>query len=142
MRAPKSLLAFLLVAMTCAGQEAQDPKPPPPSSPSAPAAEFASAELLLRQGKYDEAIAELQNLATKNPVPKNLVRELGAALRRGAAVGIVLPDHPAPGRDYSDDALRRLREEAPEAVEERRLVAFCLGLALHGWMTANRRHRH
>jgi len=79
MHAPKSLLAFLLVAMICAGQEAQDSKPFAPSSTSTPPSEFASAELLLHQGKYDEAIAELQNLATKNPVPKNLVRELGAA---------------------------------------------------------------
>src|SRR5437879_11480845 len=55
------------------------------------------------------------------------IRELGAALRRGAAVGIVLPDHPDPGRGYSEHTLNRLREEAPEAVKERRLVAFCLG---------------
>ena len=75
----KPLLAFLLVAMTSSGQEAQNPKPIPPSSPSAQAAEFASAELLLHQGKYDEAIAELQSLAAKNPAQKNLARELGAA---------------------------------------------------------------
>src|SRR5712692_7406873 len=79
MRAPKSLLAFLLVAMACAGQEPQDPKPLAPSSTSALPSEFASAELLLHQGKYDEAIAELQSLAAKNPAPKNLARELGAA---------------------------------------------------------------
>src|SRR4029077_7095815 len=79
MHAPKSLLAFLLVAMTCAGQEARDPKPLAPSSTSAPTLEFASAALLLRQGKYDEAIAELQSLAAKKPAPKNLARELGAA---------------------------------------------------------------
>src|SRR5260370_37505965 len=79
MRAPKSLLAFLIVEMACAGQEPQDPKPFAPSSTSTPPSEFASAELLLHQGKYDEAIAELQNLAAKNPAPKNLARELGAA---------------------------------------------------------------
>src|SRR5438105_2289877 len=79
MRAPKSLLGFLLVAMTCAGQEAQDPKPIAPSSATASPSEFASAELLLHQGKYDEAIAELQSLAAQNPAPKNLARELGAA---------------------------------------------------------------
>ncbi len=79
MRAPKSLLAFLLVAMTCAGQEARDSKLLAPSSATGSPPEFASAELLLHQGKYDEAIAELQSLAAKNPAPKNLARELGAA---------------------------------------------------------------
>src|ERR1700737_3204038 len=79
MRAPKSLLAFLLVAMICAGQEAQDPRPLAPPSTSAPPSEFASAELLLHQGKYDEALAELQSLAAKKPAPRNLARELGSA---------------------------------------------------------------
>src|SRR6266849_7303394 len=65
--------------MTCSGQEAQDPKPLAPASTSAPPSEFASAELLLHQGKYDEAIAELQTLAARNPAPKNIARELGAA---------------------------------------------------------------
>jgi tetratricopeptide (TPR) repeat protein len=76
---PKPLLAFLLVAMTCAGQEAQDAKPLSPSLTAAPPSEFSSAELLLRQGKYDEAIAELQSLAAKILAPKNIARELGAA---------------------------------------------------------------
>src|SRR5258708_17571636 len=76
---PKPLLAFLLAAMACAGQEAQDAKPLSPSSTAAQPSEFMSAELLLRQGKYDEAIAELQSLAAKIPAPKNIARELGAA---------------------------------------------------------------
>ncbi|MFL5658359.1 MAG: phospholipase D-like domain-containing protein [Ktedonobacteraceae bacterium] len=66
-------------------------------------------------------------LGADNPEMERNIRELGAALRRGAAVGIVLPDHPDPGRGYSEHTLNRLREEAPEAVKERRLVAFCLG---------------
>ncbi len=65
--------------MTCSGQQAQDSTAATPASTSAPPSEFASAELLLHQGKYDEAIAELQSLAAKNPAPKNLARELGAA---------------------------------------------------------------
>ena len=79
MRAPKSPLAFLLVAMICAGQEPRDPKPVAPPSTSTPPSEFASAELLLHQGKYDEAIAELQSLAARKPAPKNIAREFGAA---------------------------------------------------------------
>ncbi len=71
MRAPKSLLASLLVAMACVGQKAQDPTPLSPSSTSAPPSEFASAELLLHQGKYDEAITELLPRKTSpgNSVP-------------------------------------------------------------------------
>ncbi len=54
------------------------------------------------------------------------IRELGAALRRGAMVAIVLPDHPNVGRDFTDAGLARLREEAPEAAAQDRIQAFCL----------------
>jgi tetratricopeptide (TPR) repeat protein len=76
---PKPLLTLLLVAMTCFGQETKDSTSAPPASTQTPSSEFVSAELLLRQGKYDEAIAELQSLAASNPAPKNIARELGAA---------------------------------------------------------------
>src|SRR5438270_4062427 len=66
-------------------------------------------------------------LGKDNPEMERNLRELTAALRRGASVGIVLPDHPDPGRGYADEAIKRLREEAPEAVKERRLVVFTLG---------------
>lgn len=72
---PKSLLVFLL-AMTCAGQDAQNRVPP---ANTAQPPEFASAELLLHQGKYAEAIAELQSLAAKSPAPKHVAMELGVA---------------------------------------------------------------
>lgn len=62
-----------------------------------------------------------------NPEMERNVHELGAALRRGVMVVIVLPDHPDPGRTDTDAALRRLREEAPDAVKEGRLLIFCLG---------------
>src|SRR5713226_10422215 len=54
------------------------------------------------------------------------IRELGAALRRGAMVAIVLPDHPNVGRDFTDAGLARLREEVPEAIAQGRIQAFCL----------------
>lgn len=56
---------------------------------------------------------------------KNL-RELGNALERGAAVSIILPDHPNVGRAFSDAGITQLRNESPEAVEEGRFEAFCL----------------
>ena len=65
-------------------------------------------------------------LGSDSPEMERNIRELSGALQRGATVAIVLPDHPDPGRAYTDTALKRLREEAPEAVQERRLVAFCL----------------
>ena len=62
-----------------------------------------------------------------NPEMERNVRELGAALERGAMVAIVLPDRPDPGRDDADATLRRLREAVPHAVSEGRLLSFCLG---------------
>jgi phosphatidylserine/phosphatidylglycerophosphate/cardiolipin synthase-like enzyme len=62
-----------------------------------------------------------------NPEMERNIGELSAALRRGAMVAIVLPDHPDPGRNDTDMTLRRLREAVPEAVRERRLLVFCLG---------------
>lgn len=55
------------------------------------------------------------------------IRELGAALQRGAAVSIILPDHPNVGRAFTDAGLERLRQEAPQAAAEGRIQAFCLG---------------
>jgi phosphatidylserine/phosphatidylglycerophosphate/cardiolipin synthase-like enzyme len=54
------------------------------------------------------------------------IQKLAAALGHGATVAIVLPDHPNVGRLFTDAGLQRLREEAPAAVSEGRLRAFCL----------------
>jgi len=43
---------------------------------------FSSARLLLEQGKYDEAISQLQSLSASNPALKGLARELGVAITR------------------------------------------------------------
>ncbi len=58
------------------------------------------------------------------------IRLLGAALQRGASMAIVLPDHPNVGRAFSDAGLARLRDEAPQAVEEGRLQAFTLATSM------------
>lgn len=44
--------------------------------------EFAHARQLLQQGKYEEAIAELQQLASSQPGTRGLAHELGAAYYR------------------------------------------------------------
>ncbi len=48
--------------------------PPEPANP-----DFAAARTLLQQGKYDEAVAQLSDLAAKNPGLKGLSHELGTA---------------------------------------------------------------
>jgi phosphatidylserine/phosphatidylglycerophosphate/cardiolipin synthase-like enzyme len=54
------------------------------------------------------------------------IRELGAALRRGASVACTLPDNPNVGREFTDAGIVRLKDEAPEAVIQGRLQFFCL----------------
>lgn len=61
-----------------------------------------------------------------NAEMEQIVRELGAALQRGAAMAIILPDHPNVGRAFSDAGLARLRAEAPQAEEEGRIGVFTL----------------
>ena len=63
---------------------------------------------------------------TESPDMRRNIRKLAEALRRGATVAIVLPDHPNVGRVFTDAGLQRLREEAPEAAREGRIRAFCL----------------
>ncbi len=65
-------------------------------------------------------------LGKDSPEMERNIRELGAALRRDATVAFVLPDHPNVGRAFTDAALVRLHNEAPEAVTQGRLQVFCL----------------
>jgi phosphatidylserine/phosphatidylglycerophosphate/cardiolipin synthase-like enzyme len=65
-------------------------------------------------------------LGSDSPDMERNIRELGAALQRGATVAIVLPDDPNVGRAFTDAGLARLRQEAPEAAAQDRIQAFCL----------------
>ena len=65
-------------------------------------------------------------IGTDNAEMEQNIRKLAAALQRGASMAIILPDHPNAGRAFSDAGLARLRTEAPQALEEGRLQAFCL----------------
>jgi phosphatidylserine/phosphatidylglycerophosphate/cardiolipin synthase-like enzyme len=65
-------------------------------------------------------------LGTDSPDMERNIRELAAALQRGATVALVLPDHPNVGRAFTDAGLARLRAEAPEAAAQGRIQAFCL----------------
>ncbi len=68
-------------------------------------------------------------LGFDSPDMEQNLRKLSDALRRGAAMSLILPDHPNVGRAFTDAALMRLRADAPQAVEEGRLQAFCLATA-------------
>ena len=65
-------------------------------------------------------------LGTDSPDMERNIRELAAALQRGATVALVLPDHPNVGRAFTDAGLARLRAEAPDAAAQGRIQAFCL----------------
>ncbi|WP_069802900.1 phospholipase D-like domain-containing protein [Thermogemmatispora onikobensis] len=65
-------------------------------------------------------------IGSDSPDMEQNIRLLGEALRRGARLVMVLPDHPNVGRAFSDAGLQRLREEAPEAVKEDRLLVLTL----------------
>ena len=80
MRARRCGIVLLLfaVSIACFAQSAPTPQQAfAQASPSNP--DFAAAQALLQQGKYDEAIAQLQAAATKNPGLKGLSHELGTA---------------------------------------------------------------
>lgn len=69
---------------------------------------------------------DISLLGINSPDMEKNIRLIGAALNRGAMMALVLPDHPNVGRAFTDGGLARLRNEAPEAVEEGRLQVFCL----------------
>ncbi len=66
------------------------------------------------------------DLGTDSPDMELNVRELAAALQRGATLALLLPDHPNTGRAFTDEGLARLRAEAPDAAAQGRIQAFCL----------------
>jgi phosphatidylserine/phosphatidylglycerophosphate/cardiolipin synthase-like enzyme len=44
---------------------------------------------------------------------------------------MILPDHPQPGRAFTDAGLTLLRKEAGDAAQDGRLQVFCLGASTH-----------
>ncbi|HET8844978.1 MAG TPA: phospholipase D family protein [Ktedonobacteraceae bacterium] len=69
-------------------------------------------------------------LGRDNQEMEQIIQELVAALHRGVRVVLVLPDHPAPGRAFSDASITRIRREAPKAVTEGHFRVFCLGTSM------------
>ncbi len=69
-------------------------------------------------------------LGKDSPEMERIVRELIAALQRGVTIGLTLPDHPAPGRAFTDATIARIRQSAPQAISEGRFQCFCLGTSM------------
>jgi tetratricopeptide (TPR) repeat protein len=73
------LLLFFSVALQLPAQ-AQQETPPPSATPAAKSdntSEFAQALRLSQQGKYDEALSQLQSFAAINPKPTGLSHAFG-----------------------------------------------------------------
>jgi tetratricopeptide (TPR) repeat protein len=109
----KAFLASLLLSGMCFSQQAPEPKPATPAG-DAPDSQsvFASARTLLRQAKYDEAIAQLQALAAKQPALKGVSHELGAAYYQKG-------DYPK-----AVDALKKATAEDPADNEATQLLGL------------------
>ncbi|HEV2579952.1 MAG TPA: phospholipase D-like domain-containing protein, partial [Ktedonobacteraceae bacterium] len=74
---------------------------------------------------------DIAAIGLDSPDMERNIRELGAALQRGATVSIILPDHPNVGRAFTDAGLERLRQEAPDAAAQGRLQVFCLATSMN-----------
>ncbi len=82
MRSPGWMAVFLCASrlMICAQTPAVPPQAPgAPSQSARTDTDFAEARRLLQQGRYDEAVSQLSDLAAKKPAMKGLSFELGTA---------------------------------------------------------------
>lgn len=82
----KRIAVLLVVSCSLAWSQSQAaqtaalwPEAAQPSQPQSPDSGFAAARRLLQQGKYDDAIAQLQELSAQKPSLKGLPHELGVA---------------------------------------------------------------
>jgi tetratricopeptide (TPR) repeat protein len=82
---------------------------PVPTADTPVADSFASARLLLQQGKYDDAIARLQEFGAKNPGVKGLAHEFGLAYyRKGDYLKAIDSLKQATAEDASDKEASQL----------------------------------
>ena len=113
---PTGWTAVLLCA-NCLALGAQNPDvalqaPGPAAQATRADTDFAEARRLLQQGRYDEAVSQLSDLAVKNPALKGLPFELGAAYyQKGDYIKAI-------------DPLKRALAEDPENKETIQLLGL------------------
>ena len=80
-RSKRSAFLFLTYCAFAWSQSQSLPSTPEPrvTRQSASVPEFAEAQRLMQQGKYDEAVSKLKELEAKNPGLKGLSHELGVS---------------------------------------------------------------
>ncbi len=101
MKSFKLIAVLVLATASTWAQPGSTPAPTRPVSPPSP--ESAEARKLMEQGKYDEAISQLQDLATKKPDLKGLSHELGTAYyKRGEYVKAIDFFKKALQQDFQD----------------------------------------
>ena len=80
---PKLLFVLLLCLLACPQTAApQMPGTQPQFAVDSSTAALAHARQLMQEGKYDEAIAELQRLSSAQPSIRGVAHELGMAFYR------------------------------------------------------------
>ena len=93
------------------------PAEPPSATSSSGNPDFSKPRALLQQGKYDEAIAQLQDLAAKKPALKGLSHEIGIAYyQKGDFIKAI-------------ENLKRATEEDPQDNEAVQLLGLSYYLA-------------
>ena len=109
----KYVRQFLVLLTLCAALAAQSqPTDATKDGPPLPSPQFAHARQLLGEGKYDNAIAELQQLSVMQPGLRGLSHELGAAYyRKGDYIKAI-------------EALKLASEENPQDNEATQLLGL------------------
>ena len=104
------VVGILLASSLCAAQTQQTPDAPAASaSRDAGGSEFSSARKLIQEGKYDQALDELNELAQKRPGMNGLNRELGfARYAKGDYLGAAASFQKAIAENPADNEARQL----------------------------------
>jgi len=108
----KRVLLFVFIFVVAVPAWPQITAPSVQAAPNAPNSEFAHARQLLQQGKYDEAIAELQGISSANPGMKGVAHELGMAYFKKS-------DYP-----QATESFKKALQEDPEDNEATQLLGL------------------
>jgi tetratricopeptide (TPR) repeat protein len=109
--------AWSLRSAPAAGQSAPPVESPRPAESQPGAADFDQAHRFAQQGKYDEALAALQDIQERHPETRGLYHELGTAYyKKGDYLNAVA-------------SLKKAQEENPQDLEALQLLGLSYYLA-------------